>query len=201
VSAITYALISLASSLLGGGLVAVVLNHKIQLRAANRVDFDTVLSAMKQQRDEAWEHIERQDERMANMENEINGLRIARDLDPFPHWLIVEGRCAFVNRPFEERFLEPARQTHRDVIGRRQEDFWPEAFCRTLQGLDANASKRPDGTARAVTSLDVPGLGPCEVTVHRFPCRIRGVIVAYSGYFTAIDQASERIGRHERVAK
>ena len=99
-------------------------------------------------------------------EAEIQGLRIARDLDPFPNWLTdLGGHYTFVNRPFEERFLEPSRQTHRDIIGKSHADIWPEEFCRTLKTIDAAARKRPDGTARANTTLDIPGLNDELVTI------------------------------------
>jgi hypothetical protein len=183
---------------LGGGLIAIWLKYRVQVRGENRVDFSTVLAAVEQQRNEAWAHIERQDERIQHLEDEVQGLRIARDLDPFPHWLLdLNGRYTFVNRPFEERFLEPQRKTRRDIIGKAATDIWPEHFCRTLASLDASARKRPDGTARATTALDVPGLGPCQVMVHKFPCRIKGVIVAYAGYFTVIDPESGTAGLPE----
>ena len=182
------------------GLFAVWLRYRIQVRTADRVDFDTLLAAMQKQRDEAWEHIARQDERIEHLEAEIQGLRIARDLEPFPHWLTdLEGRYTFVNRPFEERFLDPQRKTYRDIIGKTRVDIWPEDFCRTLTALDGAARKRPDGTARANATLDVPGLGPCQVMVHKFPCRVRGVIVAWAGYFTVIEAQDEIAGLPERA--
>ena len=185
----------------GGGIVGFWLRYKIQKRGADKIDFDSLLAAMKDQRDEAWAHIERQDARIENLEAEIQGLRIARDLDPFPQWLVdLDGRYTFVNRPFEERFLEPKRQTFRDIIGKTHKDFWPEEFCRTLEALDGAARKRPDGTARANTALDVPCLGRCEVTVHKFPCRIKGVVVAYAGYITSIEPELAPIGLPEKSA-
>lgn len=198
----TISLVSLVLNLLlGGGIVAVWLKYKLGARTADRVDFETVLAEVKAQRDEAWGHIERQDERIEHLEAEIQGLRIARDLDPFPHWLTdLDGRYTFVNRPFEERFLDPQRKTYRDIIGKTRKDIWPEEFCRTLTSLDGAARKRPDGTARASTTLDVPGIGPSQVTVHKFPCRVRGVIVAWAGYFTVIEAHDDLAGLPEKIA-
>lgn len=197
--------ISLASVLLnlllGGGLFAVWLRYRVQVRTADRVDFETVLAEVKAQRDEAWAHIERQDQRIENLGAEIQGLRTARDLDPFPHWLTdLEGSYTFVNRPFEERFLNPDRKTYRDIIGKAHGEIWPADFCRTLKAVDAAARKRPDGTARANTTLSVPGLGSCQVTVHRFPVRVSGVIVAWAGYFTVVEAHDELAGLPEKTA-
>jgi PAS domain-containing protein len=185
----------LLNLVLGGGLLAALLRHRVQMRGEDRTDFEVIVEALRTQRAEDHERIVLLEQRSENQEAEINGLRIARDLDPFPHWLMdIEGRYSFVNQPFEERFLVPDRKTRRDIIGKLHEDFWPEAFCLTLKTLDAAARRRPDGTARAHTTLDVPGFGKCEVTVHKFPCRIKGVIVSYAGYITTIDPLEERLG-------
>lgn len=192
-------LISLALNLLlGGGLIAVWFKFRIQSRGEDRVDFSTVLEALERQRDEAWKHIERQDQRIENMEVEIQGLRMARDFEPFPSWVSdLQGKYTFVNRPFEEYFLRPKGQTHRNVIGKKRDEIWPEDFCKTLVALDAAARKRPDGTARATTSLDVPDLGRCEVSVHKFPIRFKGSVVAWAGYITSIDPSTEPLGLPE----
>jgi PAS domain-containing protein len=195
-NATTISLLQLLLNLvLGGGLLASLLRHRVQMRGEDRSDFEVVVDALRKQREEDHERIVQLELRSENQEAEINGLRIARDLDPFPHWLMdIEGRYSFINQPFEERFLVPDRKTRRDIIGKRHEDFWPKEFCDTLKTLDASARRRPDGTARAHTTLDVPGFGKCEITVHKFPCRIKGVIVSYAGYITTIDPMKERIG-------
>jgi PAS domain-containing protein len=181
--------------LLGGGLVAVWLKYRVQVRGEDRTDFDAIIAVLTQQRADDRALISEQDRRIENLEAEINGLRIARDLDPFPNWIVdLQGEYRFVNREFESYFLEPRRQTYRDVIGKSRDDIWPEDFCRTLQNLDAVAKRRPDGTARATTQLDVPNIGRCTVTVHKFPVRFKGAIVAMAGYMTTIEPEDERIG-------
>jgi PAS domain-containing protein len=166
------------------------LRYRIQSRGEERVDFNTVLAEVKGQRDEAWNHIEKQDSRIATMEAEIQGLRLARDLDPFPNWITdLQGKCIFVNREFERMFLEPQGKTYRHAVGKTYEEFgWPEAFTRVLASLNAAARSRPDGTARATTGLVVPAIGPSRVTVHKFPIRFKpsGVIVAFAGFITDI---------------
>jgi len=185
-------------SVAGGGMVATILRYRVQGRAADKVDFEALNAELRRQRDEALARIAEYEQRFDIMEAEIQGLRIAHDLDPFPHWIMdIEGRYSYVNRPFEERFLEPARKTYRDAIGKRHRDLWPEEFCRTLVSLDTAARKRPDGTARANARLDIPGIGSCDVTVHKFPCRIKSVVVAYAGYFTVIEPVEERVGWQE----
>lgn len=185
----------LLNLLLGGGLLAVWLRYRVQVRGENRSDFDMIVGALKQQREDDREVIEAQGRQIENLEAEINGLRIARDLDPFPNWVVdLQGCYRFVNREFEAYFLEPKRQTYRDVIGKSRDDIWPPEFCKTLKNLDAVARKRPDGTARATTTLDVPNLGHCEVTIHKFPVRFKGAIVAMAGYMTVIESQEERIG-------
>lgn len=191
--------LNIIAVLMSGGALGVVLRYMAKIkelkvdqrgtdRDDDRADFEIIIRELSGQRDKANDRAAACDRRIDQLEAEIQGLRVARDLDPFPSWLVdLGGHYTFVNRPFEERFLEPKRQTHRDVVGKIGDDIWPPDFCRTLKALDAAARKRPDGTARANTSLDVPGLGPSDVTVHKFPCRINGVVVAYAGYITVIE--------------
>ena len=174
--------------LLGGGLLAVWLKYRIQSRSEDRTDFDAIIAVMKEQREHDHERMRELEQRAENLEAEINGLRIARDLDPFPNWVVdLQGCYRYVNREFERYFLEPRRQAYRDVIGKHHTDIWPADFCKTLEALDAAARKRPDGTARATTSLDIPGAGIAEVTVHKFPVRFKGAVVAMAGYITEIE--------------
>lgn len=198
---ITLAITSLVSSLLGGGLVAALLRFKIQSRTADLTDFEAINKVLVEQRDEAFERIDKLEKRAENQEAEISGLRIARDLDPFPNWIVdLEGHYSFVNRPFEECFLEPQKQTYKDIIGKTHAEFWPTAFCETLRTLDTAAKRRPDGTARANTTLSLQGIGEWEVIVHKFPCRIKGVTVAWAGYITVMDPIEERVGWHDKKA-
>lgn len=186
-------MISLALNLLlGGGVFAVFLRYRIQSRASNRTDFDTLLKAVSDQRDEAWNYIREQRARMEAMEAEINGLRLVRDLDPFPNWVVDRaGEYQYVNREFERIFLQPKGQTYRDAVGKTHELLgWPDDFCRTLKALDAAARSRPDGRARAVTTLEVPELGEVQVTVHKFPIRFKDAIVAYAGFITDLEPVS-----------
>jgi PAS domain-containing protein len=194
-SSTTLGLVSLVLNLLlGTGLIA-VLRYKIQARAADKVDFDAIVAALTEQRDNDRERIKQLERRSGELEAEISGLRIARDLDPFPSWVVdLQGCYRHVNREFERLFLEPRRQTYRDIIGKHHGDMWPPTFCRTLKALDDAAHKRPDGTARATTSVDVPHVGKATVTVHKFPVRFKGTVVAIAGYITAFDLEQELIG-------
>lgn len=181
--------------LLGGGIIAAFLRHRVQVRGEDRTDFQTLVAAVEKQRNEAFERIVELERRVETQEAEIQGLRIARDLDPFPNWVVdLQGCYRFVNREFETHFLEPKKQTYRDIIGKCHSDIWPEEFCRTLKALDDAAKKRPDGTARAVTSLDIPSVGAAQVTVHKFPIRFKGAVVAVAGYITAIEPETQRLG-------
>lgn len=202
-------LLAALNVLLGGGLLAVWLRHRAQMyslkvehekamRGEGRVDFNTILAEVKGQRDEAWAHIEKQDARMVQMEAEIQGLRLARDLDPFPNWVIDRsGDYLYVNREFERYFLEPVGQTYRNIVGKKHEDHWPPDFCKVLISLDAAARSRPDGTARAAATLIVPELGRTRVTVHKFPIRFKpsGIIVAYAGFITDLEPENALIDR------
>lgn len=180
--------------LLGGGLLAIWFKYKIQVRSANRSDFELIVNALRTQREDDLERIDALETRLERQEDEIHGLRIARDLDPFPNWVVdLSGHYKFVNREFEKFFLEPRGQGYRDIIGKLHEDVWPSDFCRIIKALDAAAAKRPDGTARAVASLDIASLGKCEVTVHKFPIRFKGAIVALAGYITSIEPAKEKL--------
>lgn len=186
-------LVSLALNLLlGGGILGLWLKYRVQVRSEDRQDFGTIYEAIISQRNDALERIRLLEARVEVQEAEINGLRIARDLDPFPNWLVdLQGCYKYVNREFETVFLEPDKRTYRDVVGKCHADLWPADFVATLENLDASARKRPDGTARAVTSLDIPGIGRATVTVHKFPVRFKGIIVANAGYITAIDPENE----------
>lgn len=189
-------LISLVLNLLlGGGLLVNLLRHREKMRDVDRVDFETISEALQKQRNEAWERIAEQDKKIELLEAEINGLRLARDLDPFPNWVVdLHGRYRFVNREFEAYFLEPKGQTYRDIVGKSHEDVWPPEFCQTLRTLDASARQRPDGTARTVTNVDIPNMGLTQVTIHKFPIRFKGGIVAYAGYITSLEPKSQMIG-------
>lgn len=187
--------VSLISALFGGGVVAALLRFRIQSRTADLTDFGAINAVLVQQRDEAFERIDKLEQRVESQEAEISGLRIARDLDPFPNWIVdLQGHYNFVNRPFEECFLEPQKKTYRDIIGKTHEDFWPATFVETLRTLDTAARKRPDGAARANTTLSLQGVGEWEITVHKIPCRIKGIIVAYAGYITIMEPVMERVG-------
>jgi PAS domain-containing protein len=197
-----------ATVLLGGTLLGYVLRYRAQIkeieagthsgdRTANRADFEAVTAELVRQRDDALTRYTDAEKRIDQLEAEIQGLRLARDLDPFPSWVVdTQGCYQFVNRAFEEHFLEPKGQSYRDTIGKCHEDLWPEGFCRTLKALDAEARRRPDGTARARASLSVPSLGPCEVTVHKFPIRFKpsNAIVAYAGFITEMEPEERSIG-------
>lgn len=188
-------ILAVVNLVLGGGIVVGWLKYRVQVRSEDRVDFESISAELKNQRDEAFARIGELEKRVETQEAEIQGLRIARDLDPFPNWVVdLQGCYRFVNREFETHFLEPKKQTYRDIIGLSHGDIWPDDFCRTLKALDAAAQKRPDGTARAVTSLDIPNLGPSQVTVHKFPIRFKGAVVAVAGYITAIEPEAQRLG-------
>lgn len=195
--------------LMGGTALGVVLNHRASMkklrmtergedRTADRTDFETILGVVKQQAQESRDREAACQQRLEQMEVEVQGLRLARDLDPFPNWIVDQaGEYLYVNREFERYFLAPQDKTYRDAMGKRHEDLgFPKAFCDTLRNLDAAARSRPDGTARAVTVLDIPEFGNTQVTVHKFPIRFKpaGVIVGYAGFITDIEPNEQKVG-------
>lgn len=185
---------SLLSVLLTGGLIGVILRYRIQartltveekqgLREQQRQDFDLLLRVVTGQRDEAFKVIDSYDSKFQNMELEIHGMRLSADMDPFPNWIVdLEGRYIFVNREFEKQFLEPEGMIYRQMIGEPHSKIWPDSFCQTLEQLDQVAKRRPDGRARAVTTV-----GDRQITVHKFPIRIKGIPVAFAGYITDVE--------------
>lgn len=181
--------------LLGGALVA-VLRYRVQVRSENRTDFSAVLEAVTRQRDEAWEHNRAQDARIANMEAEITGLRLTRDLDPFPNWLIDRsGEYMLVNREFERLFLQPQGKTYRDAIGKTHEQLgWPSNLCLALKALDVAARSRPDGRASTRVTTVLPELGQVVLTIHKFPVRIKDAIIAYAGFVTEVEPDDKMLG-------
>ena len=201
--------LNVVTIILGTGFFGAWLNHQREKKALaasthsndrddDREDFNTITAELTRQRNERDQRITQLEQRQATMEAEIQGLKLTRDLDPFPHWVVDRaGEYLYANREFERYFLEPKGQTYRDVLGKKHEDIgWPREFCETLRALDAAARSRPDGTARAVTALEVPEFGETVVTVHKFPIRFKpsGVIVAYAGYITDIEAANRPIG-------
>lgn len=166
-------------------------------RDDNRTDFEVIIEELKGQRDAAFARLDERDARLTKLEAEIKGLHLTRDLDPFPHWVVDRsGEYLYVNREFERYFLEPKGLSYRDAVGKKHPDLWPPEFCEVLRTLDAAARSRPDGTARAVTEIDVAELGRTNVTVHKFPIRFKpsGVIVAYAGYITDLDPIERMVG-------
>lgn len=200
--------LNLVTLLLGGTALGVILRYRAKIkeidagvhtgdRSADRADFEAVTGELVRQRDDALKRYSDAEHRIDQLEAEVQGLRLARDLDPFPSWVVdTQGCYQFVNRAFEEHFLEPKGQSYRDTIGKCHEDLWPESFCRTLKSLDAAARRRPDGTARARASVDVPSLGTCEVTVHKFPIRFKpsNAIIAFAGYITEMEPIEGTVG-------
>lgn len=190
------------AALLSGTLLGVWLKHRFGMRQLSigerqadrdqdRVDFNTILAEVKGQRDEAWREVKSQSARIDTLEAEINGLRLARDLDPFPNWVVdLQGEYIFVNREFEMVFLAPRGQGFRDIVGKKHSDIWPEAFCRVLRRLDAKAKNLP--SAKATAALSIPE-GEFTVVVHKFPIRVKDVTVAYAGYITDMVSDEERL--------
>lgn len=201
-------ILNVITVLMGGTALGVVLRYKAKIkelevgqrgsdRDDDRQDFELIIKELADQRDKANAKVDDCGRRIDQMEAEIQGLRLARDLDPFPSWVVDTAGCyQFVNRAFEEHFLAPKSLSYRDAIGKCHPDLWPEDFCRTLKALDAAARRRPDGTARARTTLDVPSLGPCEVTIHKFPIRFKpsNAIVAFAGYVTDMEPEEGSVG-------
>jgi PAS domain-containing protein len=193
---------SLVLSLLSGGLLGVWLKFRIEDRklsaeeregiAVRKQDaMDRALEVVTDQRDDALKLVQTITERLDKMELEVQGLRLARDLDPFPHWIIgLDGKYLYANREFEKLFLEPNGRSYRDIVGETHEEIWPDQFSRILRNLDALARRVPDGRARATTGLII-GENEMQVTVHKFPVRVRETVVAFAGYITDIQVPGE----------
>ena len=130
------------------------------------------------------------------MEAEITGLRLTRDLDPFPNWLIDRsGEYMLVNREFERLFLQPQGKTYRDAIGKTHEQLgWPSNLCLALKALDVEARSRPDGRASTRVTTVLPELGQVVLTIHKFPVRIKDAIIAYAGFVTEVEADDKLIG-------
>lgn len=186
------------ASLLGGGLLGVWLRYRLgtkkldaeaveHTRQQARLDFETLLRVVTGQRDEAYRKIERYDEKILALEMEVQGLRLTRDLDPFPNWIVdLEGDYIFLNREFEKTFLEPVELNYRDMIGQQHKRVFPPDFVKKLALLDQQARSRPDKQARMTTTLDSR-----QVTVHKFAICVKGVPVAFAGYITEMDGVGE----------
>ncbi len=156
-----------------------------------RDDFQLAMDVVTKQRDDALGAIHDCHDRIEKMEMEVQGLRLARDLDPFPSWVFsLEGHYLYVNREFEKEFLESTGQGYRDIVGRTHEHIWPQEFCRTLRNLDDLARRVPGGRARATANLTIGG-DERQVTVQKFPIRIRGAVVAFAGFITDIQSLDE----------
>ena len=196
--------LGLIAAALGGGGLGFFLKFLIERRKAElvddesratrkRSDFDRALEVVTVQRDDALSLVREVREELENMKMEVQGLRLARDLDPFPNWIIgLDGKYLYVNREFEKQFLEPQGKTYRAVIGEAHETLWPDSFCRVLRQLDSVARRVPDGHAKARTSLLIGDLER-GITVHKFPIRIRDTVVGFAGYITEIEAPEEVI--------
>lgn len=195
-------ILGLVSVLLTGGALGFIFRFMIDRRklgseekaAAHQQrkdDFEMLMAVVTNQRDEAYAKIKDYDRKIENLELEIQGLRMCGELDPFPNWIInLDGQYVFINREFEKRFLEPKGWNYRDVIGAKHEKLWSDEICRKLKALDDQARARPDGRARA--TIEVDGL---QLTVHKFPIRVRGIPVAFAGYITDIEPLNQQGAR------
>lgn len=192
---------TLASTLFAAGFVGVWLRFLInrgklkldaerlsvedrrKLREEERSDFQLILDVVTRQRDEAVERADNLEEKVDTVELEVAGLRLARDLDPFPNWIVdLEGRYIYANREFEREFLEPKGLRYRQVIGKRHEEVWGADFAAKMHILDETAKRRPDRKARATLLF-----GGRQITVHKFPILVRGVPVSFAGFVTDIE--------------
>jgi PAS domain-containing protein len=194
----------LLNILLSGGILGVWLKYKNESRKLTaeerenlaerkRNDFDRALEVVTEQRNDALRLVQVCESRIDKLELEVQGLRFARDLDPFPNWIVgLDGKYLYANREFEKQFLEPQGKNYRAIIGEKHETLWPEAFCRVLRNLDAMARRVPDGHARATTSLVLQG-DERQVTVHKFPLRIRDAVVGFAGFITDIQIPGEMV--------
>jgi PAS domain S-box-containing protein len=196
---------TIVASLLGGGLIGRWLQYKLsnrkidgeqahqaaedkkEAREQGRLDFETLLRVVTGQRDEAFATIKDHDAKFLALEMEVQGLRLARDLDPFPNWIVdLEGNYIFVNQEFEKTFLAPAKLGYRDMIGQKHEKIFPAEFSEKLRQLARRSVARPDKQARMTTTLDGK-----TITVHKFPICVRGAAVAYAGYVTEMEGMGE----------
>jgi PAS domain-containing protein len=196
--------VSLLGTLLSGGLIGVWLKYRLEdrkltaeeredLAERRRSDLDRALEVVTQQRDDALSLVKDFRNELDQMRLEVQGLRFARDLDPFPNWVIgLDGRYLYVNREFEKQFLEPAGNDYRFIVGKSHEALWPDPFCKTLRNLDDLARRVPDGRARATTVLKL-GSDERQLTVHKFPIRVRGAVIGFAGYITDIERSEEKI--------
>jgi PAS domain-containing protein len=112
-------IIPILLSLIGGTGLGVLFKFFIDRRkltteehaavaARKRSDFDRALDVVTTQRDDAISLVRECREELELMKMEVQGLRLARDLDPFPNWIIgLDGKYLYVNREFEKQFLEP----------------------------------------------------------------------------------------------
>lgn len=192
---------ALVAALLSGGFVASVLKYKLggrqlsvqekkltaderqDVRDQARSDFELILGVITRQRDDAIARADKLESKIDLIELEVQGLRLARELDPFPNWIVdLEGRYIFVNRAFEREFLDPLGQGYRWAIGKSHKDVWGEEVAAKIRTLDDAARRRPDRRARAVI-----GAKGHQLTIHKFPHCVHGVPVAWAGYVTEIE--------------
>lgn len=196
------ALISAVATLLSGALIGRYWTYRISLRKLEddredreagrrrlereeaRKDFELLLRVVTEQRDDAFAKIDQQNVRFEHVELELQGLRLSRDLDPFPHWIVdLEGRYLYVNAEFESAFLRHRQITPKQMIGEKHEKIFPADFASKLRLLDAQAKVRADHQARAVLSINSR-----KVTVHKFPICVHGLPVAFAGYITEMEE-------------
>jgi hypothetical protein len=187
-------LATMVATLLSGGLAGVLFKFKLdrarltkeerhEVREEQREDFKLILDVVTVQRNEAFDEVKELRRQVEVMSREVQGLRLSREIDPFPSWIVdLDGHYLLVNREFERAFLEPRGLNYRDVIGETHDKVWPEDFVAKLAVLDKKARSTPDKRARAVVVVDGR-----KLTIHKFPICVRGIPVAFAGYVTEIE--------------
>lgn len=132
--------ISLLISAVGGGVLATILNYRLQTRKDDVANSFVLISHLREEIDRQKEKLEILELENRELSVRVKTLEAASEDLPFPMWhKDLSGNYLWVNAKYVEVFLTPYGKTIFDVIGKKDSDFWPQDVSNTLRDLSLKA--------------------------------------------------------------
>jgi hypothetical protein len=187
-------IIQTVATLLGGGLIATLINYKTNKSKQSSTDFKLVIDDRK---DFAKDLLER----MAAMEKiieelredkqrqaaEIHGLRMqilmvegSHTDVPLPIWLKdTEGKVLFINDYYEDLFLKPRGYNMHDYLGKTDYNVWSKDVADSFR-LNDDLIVTNRISSRYLEEIDLAN-GKLFIEVLKFPRFYRNEIIGVGG--------------------
>lgn len=173
-------IIPLIISALGGGVLATVLNYRLQTRKDDVANSFVLISHLREEIDRQKEKLEILELENRELSVRVKTLEAASEDLPFPMWHVdLSGNYLWVNAKYAEEFLIPYGKTIFDIIGKKDVDFWPEDVATTLRDISLKALSNP---LKEAFALGVKLADPkTEYAVFKYPMYAYRTHVGWAG--------------------